>query len=104
MRGLESALVCMARLSSRLLAVLYKQADVRQLWSLPRGPQLPGSAGRQLMPWRMPQALCPPCPCYYKHTNGPLLRRLPVSFMPIITMRATQKNRMSCPVSSRAVG
>jgi hypothetical protein len=28
---------------------------------------------------------------------------LPVSFMPIITMRATQKNMMSCPVSSSAV-
>ena len=29
---------------------------------------------------------------------------LPVSFMPIMTMRATQKNMMSWPVSSSAVG
>ena len=38
--------------------------------------------------------------CRYTCLNG----TLPVSFMPIITIRATQKNKMSCPVSSRDVG
>ena len=38
--------------------------------------------------------------CRYTCLNG----TFPVSFMPIITMRATQKNMMSWPVSSNDVG
>mmetsp|Transcript_6434 Transcript_6434/g.15752 ORF Transcript_6434/g.15752 Transcript_6434/m.15752 type:complete len:205 (+) Transcript_6434:177-791(+) len=39
-------------------------------------------------------------PCMYTVLKG----AWPVSSMPIIIMRATQKKRMSCPVSSRVVG
>lgn len=36
--------------------------------------------------------------------QGAPSRTLPVSWMPIMTIRATQKNRMSWPVSSTELG